>query len=216
MGYDFLVSNTTTALPHRATLVREDKERVTWLSTDSAPEISVRTLSTKFNGDCRGHLKEYGMVPQVYNRMVQQLGSEKPETEVFASRDPPQLRKCTRYCYKGDSAWSRHWGLKEGGPMYRHGAQEDIKRMVNKIIADRAKGMLFMTGVLSSPCPLEDLKPTLDSKTLEEMQFVPEEQFSIVANCMTIPVPGQACSTKSIRLMSHGANPLVMRHSLRG
>ena len=100
MGYDFMVSKPIGALPHRATLVREDKERLTWLSTDHAPGLSqwtgdeeerivraVKTVSAKFNGDHGGHLMEYGMAPQVYNRMVQQLGGEKPETDVFASRD---------------------------------------------------------------------------------------------------------------------------------
>ena len=40
MGYDFMVSNTIGALPHRATFVREDNERPTWLSTDHAPGLS--------------------------------------------------------------------------------------------------------------------------------------------------------------------------------
>ena len=155
MGYDFMVSNAIGALSHRATLVREDKECLTWLSTDHAPGLSqwtrdeeqrmgraVKTVSTKFNGDRGGHLMEYGMAPQVYNRMVQQLRGEKPETAVFASRDAPQLRKCTRHWHKGDSAWSKHWGLKEWGPMYWHGAQEDTRRTLNKIIADRAMGIL--------------------------------------------------------------------------
>ena len=160
MGYDFMVSNAIGALPHRATLVREDKERLTWLSTDHAPGLSqwtgdeeerivgaVKTVSTKFNGDRGGHLMEYGMAPQVYNRMVQQLGGEKPETDVFGSREAPQLRKCTRHWHKGGSAWSKHWGLKERGPMYWHGAQEDTRRTVNKIIADRAMGILVVTGI---------------------------------------------------------------------
>ena len=34
MGYDFMVANAIGALPHRATLVREDDECLTWLSTD--------------------------------------------------------------------------------------------------------------------------------------------------------------------------------------
>ena len=102
--YDFMMSNAIGALPHRATLVREDKERLTWLYTDHALGLSqwtgdeednivwaVKTVSTKFNG----HLMEYGMAPQVYNGMVQQLGGEKPETDVFASRHTPQPRKCT-------------------------------------------------------------------------------------------------------------------------
>ena len=122
MGYDSMVSNAIGALPHRASLVQEDKECLTWLSTDHAPELSqltgdeeekivraVKTVSTNFNGDHGGYLMEYGVAPQVYDRMVQQLGGEKPETDVFASRDPPQPRKCTRHWHKGDSAWSKHF-----------------------------------------------------------------------------------------------------------
>ena len=36
MGYDFMVGNAIGALPHRATLIREDNECLTWLSTDYA------------------------------------------------------------------------------------------------------------------------------------------------------------------------------------
>ena len=36
MGYDFMVGNAIGALPHRATLVWEDDECLTWLSTDYA------------------------------------------------------------------------------------------------------------------------------------------------------------------------------------
>ena len=43
--------------------------------------------------------------------------------------------------------------------MYLQGAQEDIRRTVNNIIADRAMGILVVTGIGSSPCPLEDVKP---------------------------------------------------------
>ena len=43
IGYDFMVSNATGALLHRATLVRGDKERLTWLSTDHAPGLSQWT-----------------------------------------------------------------------------------------------------------------------------------------------------------------------------
>ena len=36
MGYDFMVGNAIGALPHRATLVQEDDECLTWLSTNLA------------------------------------------------------------------------------------------------------------------------------------------------------------------------------------
>ena len=135
---------------------------------------AVKTVSTKFNGHRGGHLMEYGMAPQVYNRMVQQLGGKKPKTGVFASRDAQQLRKCTGHWHKGDAAWSKRSGLKEWGPMYWHGAQEDTRRTVNLIIADRAMSILVVTGIESRPCPSEDLKPTFDSITLNEIQFGPE------------------------------------------
>ena len=67
-----------------------DVRVVLQLSTDHAPALSqltggegerivraVKTLSTKFTVDRGGHLIEYGMAPQVYNRMVQQLGGRK-------------------------------------------------------------------------------------------------------------------------------------------
>ena len=74
--------------------------------------------------------------------------------------------------------------------MYWHGAQEDNRGTVNKIIADRATGILVVTGIGSSPCPLEDLKPTLDSITFNEMQFGPEEQLLIDAKGIPMPAPG--------------------------
>ena len=85
------------------------------------------------------------MAPQVYARMNQTLGGEAPETDVFASRDAPLLRKCRRHWHRGDSAWHRHWGLKEWGPMYWHGSLENTRRTVEKIVADRAKGILVIT-----------------------------------------------------------------------
>ena len=81
--------------------------------------------------------------------------------------------------------------------MYWHGAQEDTRGRVNKIIADRAMDILVVTGIGSSPCLLKDLKPTLDSITLNEMQFGPDEQLFIEANGIPMPAPGQAWRTKA-------------------
>ena len=43
IGYNFMVSNAIGALPHRAKLVAEDKEHLTWRSTNHAPGLSQRT-----------------------------------------------------------------------------------------------------------------------------------------------------------------------------
>ena len=210
MRYDFMVGNAIGALPHRATLVWEDDECLTWLSTDYACGSSqwnaeeedriaqaVQAAGAKSRGDRGFQLTEYGMVPQVYARMIQTLGAEAPETDVFASRDAPLLRRCRRHPHRGDSAWHRHWGLKEWGPMYWHGSLENTRRTVEKIVADRAKGILVITGIGSTPCPLEGLKWTLDSITLNEMSFGPEEELFIDAKGLSMPSPGQAWGTKA-------------------
>ena len=210
MGYDFMVGNAIEALPHRATLVREDEECLTWLSTDYACGSSqwnaeeedlileaVQAVGAKSRGDRGVQLTEYGMAPQVYARMIQTLGAEAPETDVFASRDARLLRKCRRHWHRGDSAWYRHWGLKEWGPMYWHGSLEHTGRTVRKIVADRAKGFLVINGIGSTPCPLEGLKSTLDSITLNEMSFRPEEELFIDAKGSSMPYPGQAWGTKA-------------------
>ena len=220
MGYDFMVANAIGALPHRATLVREDDECLTWLSTDYACGSSqwnveeedrvsraVQAVGVKSRGDRGVQLTEYGMAPQVYDRMIQTLGAEAPETDVFASRDAPLLRKCRRHWHRGDSAWHRHWGLKEWGPMYWHGSLDNTRRTVEKIIADRAKGILVITGIGSTPCPLEGLKSTLDSITLNEMSFGPEEELFIDAKGVSMPSPGQAWGTKAFLVDGAQAQP---------
>ena len=76
MGYDFMVGNAIGALPHRATLVREDDECLTWLSTDYACGSSqwnaeeenrivqaVQAVGAKSRGDRGVQLTEYGMAP---------------------------------------------------------------------------------------------------------------------------------------------------------
>ena len=210
MGYDFMVANAIGALPHRSTLVREDDECLTWLSTDYACGSSqwnaeeedrivqaVQAVGAKSRGDCGVQLTEYGMAPQVYARTIQTLGAEAPETDVFASRDAPLLRKCRRHWHRGDSAWHRHGGLKEWGPMYWHGSLENTRRTVEKIVADRAKGILVITSIGSTPCPLGGVKSTLDSITLSEMSFGPEEELFIDAKGLSMPSPGQAWGTKA-------------------
>ena len=81
MGYDFMVGNAIGALPHRATLVREDNECLTWLSTDYACGSSqwnaeeedriiqaVQAVGAKSRGDRGVQLTEYRMAPQVLKR----------------------------------------------------------------------------------------------------------------------------------------------------
>ena len=148
------------------------------------------------------------MAPQVYARMIQTLGAKAPETDVSASRDAAPLRRCRRHWHRGDSAWHRHWGSKESGPMYWHGSLEKNRRTVEKIVADRAKRILVITGIGSTPCPLEGLKSTSDSITLNEMSFGPEEGLFINAKGLSMPSPGQAWGTKAFLVDGAQAQPM--------
>ena len=202
MGYYFMVANAIGALPERATLVREDDECLTWLSTDYACGSSqwnaeeedriaqaVQAVGAKSRGDRGVQPTEYGIAPQVYARMIQTLGAEAPETDNFASRDAPLLRKCRRHWHRGDSAWHRHWGLKEWGPMYWHGSLDNTRRTVEKIVADRAKGILVITGIGSTRCPLEGLKSTLDSITLvDAAQAQPTGDEAFIRRVEAVPM----------------------------
>ena len=147
------------------------------------------------------------MAPQVYDRMIQTLGAEAPGTDVFASRDAPPLQKCRRHWHRGDSAWHSDWGLVEWGPMYWHGSLDNTRRTVEKMVADRAKKILVITGIGSTPCPLEGLKSTLDSITLNEMSFRPEEELFIDAKGVAMPSLGQAWGTKAFLVDGAQAKP---------
>ena len=91
--------------------------------------------------------------------------------------------------------------------MYWHGSLENTRRTVEKIVADRAKGILTITGIGSTPCPLEGLKLTLDSITLNEMSFGPEEELFIGAKGLSMPSPGQVWGTKAFLVDGAQAQP---------
>ena len=91
--------------------------------------------------------------------------------------------------------------------MYWHGSLDNTRRTVEKIVADRAKGILVITGIGSTQCPLEGLKSTLDSITLNEMSFGPEEELFIDAKGVSMPSPGQAWGTKAFLVDEAHAQP---------
>ena len=220
MGSDIMVSNAIGALPPLAKLVREDYERLTWLSTDYSCGSSqwnaeeedrivraMQAVGAKSRGDRGVQLTEYGMAPQVYARMTGTLGADTPDTDLSASRDAHHLWKCKRHWHRGDSAWYRHWGLKESGPMYWHGSREYTRRTVEKMIAGRAKRILVLTGMGSNPGPLEGLKPMADSITLNETSFSPEGPVLIDAKGLSLPSLGQASGTKALLVDGAQAEP---------
>ena len=184
------------------------------LNAEEEDRISqaVQAVGAKSRGDRAVQLTEYGIAPQVHARMIQTLRAEAPETDVFASVDAPLLRKCRRHWHQGDSAWHRHWGLKEWGPMYWHGSLENTRRTVEKISADRSKGILVITGIGSTPCPLERLKSKLDSITLNKMSFGPEWSCSSTPRVYQCPPRVKREVPRLSWWMGRNPSPQLMKH----
>ena len=84
---------------------------------------------------------------------------------------------------------------------------ENYRRTVEKIVADRAKGILVITGIGSRPCPLEGLKSKLDSIILDEISFKPEEELFMNAKGLSMPSPGQPWGTKAFLVDGAQAQP---------
>ena len=100
--------------------------------------------------------------------------------------------------------------------MYWHGSLDNTRRTVKKIVADRARGILVITGIGSTPCPLEGLKSALDSITLNEMSFGPEEELFIDAGVYQCPPRVKRGVPRLSWWMGRKPSPLVMKHSSVG
>ena len=86
-------------------------------------------------------------------------------------------------------------GAERWGHLYAHGAHADWVRIINKIIADRAKGVLVQTRAGSRDAHGEVLRSKIDSTALHQFVSVPEEEIFMDATGIFLPSPGQAWST---------------------
>ena len=82
--------------------------------------------------------------------------------------------------------------------MYWPWTPQNGRHTINKIIADRARIIVAVTGIGSNPCQLEHLKPTLHLITLNEMEFGLKEQPFMSAKALSMPAPSQAWGTKAL------------------
>ena len=205
MGYDFKVSNSAGALPHHSTLIREANKRLSWLSTHYAPggsqwteeeeEKIVRAGKAAGNKSKRGdgeHFQECGLSRVAYCCMTEALDMETLLADVFASKEASKLQKCARYWHKGDTALDKHWGAETWGHLYVQRAQQGLERIMNKIIADRAKGVLVLTRLGSGDTRGEVVRSNIDYIALNELLFAPDEEIFIDAARTSLPSPGQA------------------------
>ena len=117
--------------------------------------------------------------------MMEGFGMDTPSTEVFASKEASKLQKCARYWHKGDWAWNKHGGAERWGHLYVQGTRRNSERIANKIMVDRAKGVL-----LSGDARGEVLSSKIDSIPSNELVFAPDEEISMVAMETSLPSAG--------------------------
>ena len=203
MGYDFMVSNSAGALPHRATLMREANKRLSWLSIHYAPVGSrctrdgeekivraVKAAGIQSKGGVGEHLQEYGLSWEAYCCMMEGFGMDTPSTDVVASKEASKLQKCARYWHKGDSARNKHFGAERWRHLYVQGAQRNSEWIAIKTIANRAKGVLLLTGPGPGDARGEFLRSKIDSIPSNQFVFAPDEEISMVAMETSLPSAG--------------------------
>ena len=150
----------------------------------------MKAAAIKSKGGDGEHLQEYGLSRDAYCRTMEGLGMNTPSTDVLPSKQAPRLQKCARYWHKGDSAWNKHWGAERWGYLYVHRAERDSERIVNKIIANRAKGLSVLTGLGSGDARGVVLRSKIDSIPLNEFVFSPDEEIFMDATGTSLPSPG--------------------------
>ena len=87
--------------------------------------------------------QEYGVRPEVANRVVADLGASDLALDAFSSGTSAHLRVCEKYWSAQDSAWKKHWGPHQG-LMWIHCPRWDIPRAIAKIRKDRSKAVLVV------------------------------------------------------------------------
>ena len=129
VGYDFIVSYSAGALPHRATLICEANERRSFLSPHYAHGAShstgeeeekfvlaVKVAGVKSRGSIGEHFQEYGLSWDAYCQMMEALGMETPLPDVVPWKEAPKLQKCATYWQIGDSTWDNTGAQNRFGP----------------------------------------------------------------------------------------------------
>ena len=151
VGYDFMMETDSGVLRAQASMTLYQDDELSWLSSPEHhvecqwihPErnqLEVAALDTEPTGPAN---QEYGVMPQVANRVVADMGASDLALDAFSSGTSAHLRVCEKYWSAQDSAWKKHWGPHQG-LMWIHCPRWDIPRAIAKIRKDRPKAVLVV------------------------------------------------------------------------
>ena len=87
--------------------------------------------------------QEYGVKPEVANRVAADPGASDLTLDAFYLGTPAHLRVCENYWNAQYSAWKTHWGPHQG-LLWIQCPRVDIPRAVAKIRKDRSKAVFVV------------------------------------------------------------------------
>ena len=151
VGYDFMMETDSGVLPAQASMTLYQDDQLSWLSSPEHhvecqwihPErnqLEVAALDTELTGPAN---HEYGVMPEVANRVVADLGASDLALDAFSSGTSAHLEVCEKYWSAQDSAWKKHWGPHQV-LMWIDCPRWDIPRAIAKIRKDRSKAVLVV------------------------------------------------------------------------
>ena len=122
VGYDFMMETDSGVLPAQASMTLYQDDQLSWLSSPEHhvecqwihPErnqLEVAALDTEPTGPAN---QEYGVRPEVANRVVADLGASDLALDAFSSGTSTNLRVCEKYWSAQDSAWEEALGSASG------------------------------------------------------------------------------------------------------
>ena len=175
VGYDFMMETDCGVLPAQASMTLYQDDQLLWLSSPEHhvecqwihPErnqLEVAAQDTEPTGPAN---QEYGVMPEVANRVVADLGASDLALDAFSSGTSAHLRVCEKYWSAQDSAWKKLWGPHQG-LMWIHCPRWDIPRAIARSSYELSRRAVscVMGGRKASTMTTEHAPPTRPTRRL--------------------------------------------------
>ena len=201
VAYNFMMETDSGVLPAQASMTLYQDDQILWLSSPQHhvecqwihPEhhqLEVAALGTEPVGLT---YQEYGVKPEVANRVAADLGASDVALDAFSSGTSAHLRVCEKYWSTQDCAWKKqrcpHQGL-----MWIHCPRGDIPRSVAKIRKDRSKAVFVVPMGCTEEESTRDWVASLDNMTLNKGVLPAGE--SVYQDAKGQPMPPQRWPTE--------------------
>ena len=199
--YAFMMETDSGVLLAQASMTLYQDNHLSWLSAPEhhvecqliQPErhdLKVAALGTE---TVEPTYQEYGVKPEVANRVAAHLGASDVALDAFSSGASAHLRVCQKYWSAQDSAWKKDWGPYQG-LMWIHCPRVDIPRAVANIRKDRSKAVFVVPMGCTKEESTRDWFALLDYMTLNKVVLLACE--SVYQDAKGQPMPPQRWPTE--------------------